>query len=231
MKKLFVLLVMSLFVVSASFAQINKNWDGTKPEVYKGSKNFVFLYSPFVSGSFGSVPSGYFTTDTVNTNINNMVGVGFQYYITNGIALAVGLNFGSASWEPLTVAGTTQKSSSTAFGVSLDGNYHFKSLYSVSPYLGLNVNFGSFSSTYDYTAPGVTASQKSTGSSVGFGLNFGFDWYFTPGLSLGGKYTLGMQMYGAPEVTTTNVSIITNTGPKRNSFGTGNGSIMLNVHL
>lgn len=231
MKKLFISLMLVVLVSSFSFAQINKNWDGTKPEVYKGSKNFVFLYSPFVSGSLGSVPSGSFTSDTNNTNVNNMVGIGFQYYVSNEIALALGVNFGTASWEPLAVAGVTQKSSSTAFGVSLDGNYHFKSLYGVSPYLGLNVNIGSFSSTYDYTAPGVTASQKSTGSAFGFGANFGFDWYFTPGLSLGGKYTLGMQMFGAPEVTTTNVQTVTNTGPKRSTFGTGSASIMLNVHL
>jgi hypothetical protein len=231
MKKLFVLFVMSLFVVSASFAQINKNWDGTKPEVYKGSKNFVFLYSPFVSGSLGSVPSGSYTTDTVSATVNNMFGVGFQYYVSNELALAIGLNFGSRSWEPLASGGVTQKSSSTAFGVSLDGNYHFKSLYGVSPYLGLNVNFGSFSSTYDYTGPGVTASQKQTGGSIGFGANFGFDWYFTPGLSLGGKYTLGMQLNSAPEVTTTNVQTVTNTGPKTSGFGTGAASIMLNVHI
>ena len=231
MKKLFVLFVMSLFVVSASFAQSNKNWDGTKPEVYKGSKNFVFLYSPFVSGSLGSVPAGSYTSDTNNVTVNNMFGVGFQYYVSNEIALAIGMNFGAQSWEPLATAGTTRKYSSTAFGVSLDGNYHFKSLYGVSPYLGLNVNLGTFSGTYDQTSTGSTISVKTTGGSVGFGVNFGFDWYFTPGLSLGGKYTLGMQMNGAPEVTTTNVQTIVNTGAKTSTFGTGIASIMLNVHL
>ncbi len=233
MKKLFVLLVMSLFVVSASFAQINKNWDGTKPEVYKGSKNFVFLYSPFVSGSLGSAPASSHSNfvDTLNATASSLFGVGFQYYVSNEIALALGVNFGSSSWEPK-LAGQTAKSSGTTFGVSVDGNYHFKSLYSVSPYLGLNVNIGSTSNTYEATSGTNTYTQKSTGSAIGFGLNFGFDWYFTPGLSLGGKYTLGMVMNGAPEQTiTSGATTTTYTGPKTSSFGTGSASIMLNVHL
>jgi hypothetical protein len=233
MKKLFVLFVMSLFVVSASFAQINKNWDGTKPEVYKGSKNFVFTYSPFVSNNFGGNPSGMHSnySDTINSTVSQMYGLGFQYFVTNEIGLVAGISFGSSSWEPKW-AGSTGKTSTTMFGLSVDGNYHFKALYGVSPYLGLNVNFGSMNSTTDWTAGTASGQEKSSGSSVGFGANFGFDWYFAPGISLGGKYTLGMQMNGAPEVTSTNGGTsLTRTGPKTSSFGTGVTSIMLNVHF
>ena len=233
MKKLFVLFVMSLFVVSASFAQINKNWDGTKPEVYKGSKNFVFLYSPFVSGALGQAPAGTYSNfqDSASNGANtSLFGVGFQYYVSNEIALAIGLNFGSDHMTP-TWTGTTASSSSTSFGVSLDGNYHFKSLYGVSPYLGLNVNFASNSSTTDVTSGSNTWSRKTTGNGLGIGANFGFDWYFTPGLSLGGKYTIGYAMYGAPDQTTTSGGTSTTyTGPKTSGFGTGAASISFNVH-
>jgi hypothetical protein len=233
MKKLFVSLMLVILVSSFSFAQINKGWDGTKPEVYKGSKNFVFMYSPFVSANLGAAPSGSYTNfvDTANLTSSNLFGVGFQYYVTPEIALAIGFNFGNSSWEP-TWAGQTVKSSGTQFGVSLDGNYHFKALYSVSPYLGLNVNMGSSSSTYEVTAGSTTSKWENKGSAVGFGLNFGFDWYFTSGLSLGGKYTLGMQMNSAPEQTaTTGGTTVTRTGPKASTFGTGAASIMLNVHF
>jgi hypothetical protein len=233
MKKLFVSLMLVFLVSSLSFAQINKNWDGTKPEVYKGSKNFVFMYSPFVSANLGAAPAGSYTNfvDTNNFTVSNMFGAGFQYYVSPEIALAIGFNFGNSSWEPKW-AGATVKSSGTQFGVSLDGNYHFKSLYSVSPYLGLNVNMGSNSSSYEVTAGSTTNKWESKGSSVGFGLNFGFDWYFTPGLSLGGKYTLGMTMNSAPENTFTGGSTTTTlTGPKSTTFGTGIASIMLNVHF
>ncbi len=235
MKKLFIVFVMSLFVVSASFAQINKNWDGTKPEVYQGSKSFIFTYSPFVSANFGAAPSGSYSnySDSSNASLNQMFGAGFQYYVTNEIAIGGGISFGSGSWEPKW-AGSTAKSSTTMFGLSVDGNYHFKALYGVSPYLGLNVNFGTMSSTTDYTFGVNTGQEKRSGSSIGFGANFGFDWYFAPGISLGGKYTLGMQMNSAPEVTQTNSSTaatVTYTGPKTSGFGTGVASIMLNVHF
>ena len=36
-----------------------------------------------------------------------------------------------------------------------------------------------------------TTKTEFSGSGFGIGINFGFDWYFTEGISLGGKYTLG----------------------------------------
>ncbi len=233
MKKLFISLMLVFLVSSFSFAQINHNWDGTKPEVYTGSKNFVFMYSPFVSANLGSVFSGSFSNfqDTSNVNISNLFGIGFQYYVTPQIALAIGVHYGSTSYEP-TWAGQTVKFTTSTFGVSLDGNYHFKSLYSASPYFGLNLNFGTGSSEFTQTAGTNTFTSKTSGNSVGFGLNFGFDWYFTPGLSLGGKYTLGMALNSAPDGTQTNGgTTITRTGPKTSTFGTGLASIMLNVHF
>ena len=225
---------MLVFLISSfSFAQINKNWDGTKPEIYTGSKNFVFLYSPFVSTNLGPVYAGSHSAfqDTVNTNISSMYGIGFQYYVTPQIAVALGFQFGSTTWEP-TWAGQTRKYSESSLGVSVDGNYHFKSIYSVSPYFGLNVNFGTGSTTYEETSGSTTYKSEASGNSIGFGLNLGFDWYFTPGLSIGGKYTLGMAMNSQPEQTTTSgATTVTYKGPKYNTFGTGLGSIMLNVHF
>jgi hypothetical protein len=233
MKKLFTALMLVVLVSSFSFAQINKGWDGTKPEVYQGSKSFVFVYSPFVSANLGSVYAGSHSSyqDTANTSVNDMYGIGFQYYVSPQIALAIGFSFGSRSWEP-TWAGQTAKSSGTEFGVSLDGNMHFKSLYSVSPYIGLNVNFGTGSATYENTVGSTTSKWETSGNSLGFGLNLGFDWYFTPGISLGGKYTLGMKMNSQPEGTySSGATTTTYKGPKTSGFGTGIASIMLNVHL
>lgn len=233
MKKLFVSLMLVLLVSSFSFAQINKNWDGTKPEVYKGSKNFVFMYSPFVSGSLGSVAAGTYTNfvDTQSVSASSLVGIGFQYYVTPEIALAIGLNFGSSSIEP-TWAGQTYKKTMSTFGVSVDGNYHFKPLYSVSPYLGLNVNFGNGSSKIEQTFGSSSSTTEISGNAIGIGANFGFDWYFTPGLSLGGKYTLGTTMYSQAEGTFTSGSTTTTLkAPKSSAFGTGVASIMLNVHF
>src|SRR5665647_902691 len=129
MKKLFVLFVMSLFVVSASFAQINKNWDGTKPEVYQGAKGFVFTYTPFQS-NLGGAPAGSYSGYDISTDqilVSNLAGVGFRYFVTQNISLTGGLNFGSASQTGVDTSGFDYSSSS--FGISVDGDYHFKSLY------------------------------------------------------------------------------------------------------
>ncbi len=42
-------IVILLFCSTILFAQANKNYDGPKPEVYKGSQSFVFQYTPFQS--------------------------------------------------------------------------------------------------------------------------------------------------------------------------------------
>jgi len=39
--------------------------------------------------------------------------------------------------------------------VAVDANYHFKALNSVSPYVELNVNFGSYSRNITETAEGL----------------------------------------------------------------------------
>ena len=244
MKKFFSTLLLVLFVTSLSFAQVNKNWDGTKPEVYKGSKNFIFLYSPFVSSDFKGAYAGSYTNPNFNTDgtfdstslgITPKYGIGFQYFATDQIALALGVSFGTGSRTLTFLApGESEKASETIITFSLDGNYHLKSLYSVSPYIGLNVHYGTYSGNYDHTSTlaGGTYSGKMTGSSIGFGLNLGFDWYFAPGISLGGKYLLGYESFSAPTQTYTNTGVShIHTGASESGFGTGSASIMLNVHF
>lgn len=230
-KKLFVALTLVLFVAGYSHAQykpVNTNFDGPMPEVKKGSRSFIFTYTPFQS-NLGSVYAGSYTSAS-GTNYSDLsqidlAGIGFQYYVSNEISLGGGLNFGSTSIDGADT--TASDFSASTFGISLDINYHFRSLYSVSPYLGLNLNYGMFSSTVTPRATGGTETETK-GNSFGAGLNFGFDWYFTEGISLGGRYTLGFRQWSAPEVTS---GATTTSGPEGNRFGTGIMSVLMNVHL
>ena len=245
MKKLLVALSLVLFVSSLSFAQINKNWDGTKPEVYQGSKCFVFMYAPFVSGALGSAPAGYgiSVADTTNITTAPVYGIGFQYFVSSNISLGGGVTFSSNSQEyqktgrAPTFNWQTLKMSQSTIGVDINANYHFRPLYSVSPYFGLNVNFAMQSATNDGTVIDETGNpiaykQEYSGNVFGAGLNFGFDWYFTPGLSLGGKYTLGFGTSGGSDVKITQGALtVENKGPKGSTFSTGSASILLNVHF
>lgn len=244
MKKLTI--IFSLFLIGAtlSFAQVNSNYDGPKPEVYSGAKSFVFMYTPFQS-NFNPVYVG--SASGINpatgnfTNIS-LSGVGFQYYISNDFAIVLGANFGTMSDEETEVRGNPPnvqtilyEGSYTTFGLSVDANYHLKSLYGISPYVGLNVSFASFSASEDQTFTGPlnqVDNYEASGSGLGAGLNFGFDWYFTEGISLGGKYTLGFRSFSAPEATEKRGNVSTTSeGPSSSSIGTGSASVMLNVHF
>jgi len=219
----FVLLLESTLL----FAQANKNYDGPKPEVYQGSQSFVFMYTPFQS-NLEPVYVGSVSTPFENMYSADLVGAGYQYYVTNQIALVFGLSYGttSTSFEDDT---EKEESSETVFGISVSGNYHLVSLYSVSPYIGVNINYGLYSGSYDYTPAGEpTVTTESSGNGFGVAAQCGFDWYFTEGLSLGGKYSLGFQSLGKPEVKTQNGTV---EGESTTLFGISTFSVMLNVHL
>lgn len=229
LNKLFSALVVVLLTASVTFAQVNRNYDGVKPEVMKGAKNFVFMYTPFQS-NLGSVPAGAFTTSSGPGDLNqvDLAGIGFRYFASSNFSITGGLNFGTASVD-VPVGNATGKVEMTSFGISLDGNYHLPSLYSVSPYIGLNVNYGMGSMKTD---DGFGESVENKGNSLGVGANLGFDWYFTEGISLGGKYTLGFRNWSAPErIQSGGVNPGTTTGPKGSTIGTGIMSVMMNVHF
>jgi len=209
------------------FSQVNSNYDGPKPEVRAGAKSFVFQYTPFQSdlepvyvGTISLPDDGFSSID--------LVGAGFRYFITNQIALGLGLSFGSSSSTLESETGKSE-SSATLFGLGLDANYHLMSLYGVSPYIGLNVNFGTLSGTNEFTPEGeATETTDFSGNGFGVAAQFGFDWYFTEGLSLGGKYALGFRSLGEPEVTSEGE---TEKGPSSTSFGISTFSVLLNVHF
>lgn len=222
--------VIILFLVigySSIFAQANKNYDGPRPEVYKGSQSFVFQYTPFQSNLEPVYVGTVSVPDQVITSAN-LFGAGYQYYVTNQIALVFGLSYGTTTSSLEDDNGSTE-SSLTIFGISVDGNYHITSLYSVSPYFGLHLNYGLLSGKMDFTPDGGdTFTTDYSGNGFGVAAQCGFDWYFTEGLSLGGKYALGFQSLGTPEVTT---ELGTEEGESSTAFGISTFSVILNVHF
>ena len=225
MKRLQILAALFLVAATFNFAQVNSNYDGPKPEVRQGSTSFIFMYTPFQSNLN---PVTISAVSLYPDNSTTLAGAGFRYFITHNLALGLGLNFGSSSSELVFPNNDKEEMSTTSFGVAVDANYHFKSLYSVSPYIGINVNFGSYSQTFDETVEGTTETAEFTGSGFGAGLNMGFDWYFTEGLSLGGRYTFGYQSLANPEAKSGSVTV---EGASASSFGIGSASVMLNVHF
>lgn len=230
---------MLFFVASTSFGQANKGWDGTRPEVWKGSRAMVFMYTPFQSnlGAINAGSSSVYLNDSLAAGVQNLAGLGVQFYLSPNWALTGGLNFGTSTSEFTGTTGNVTKTTTTSFGLALDFDYHMNALYSISPYVGLNASFAMTNNKRTYTpSTGSVGSSEAKGTGFGAGLNMGFDWYFTPGMSLGGKYTLGFMSNSAPELTTVqtvNGTSVTTTskGPSSSMIGTGVMSVMLKVHF
>jgi len=223
MKSLLILLTFA--TMQFGFAQVNSNYDGPKPEVRQGSKSFVFMYTPFQS-NFNPV---YVSSVSVfEDDQMDLFGAGFRYFFTNEIGVTLGLNFGTGSTDQEFPNGDKEENSASSLGIAVDANYHLKALYGVSPYVGINVNYGTYSSENKVTDEGTTTTTEFSGNGFGAGINFGFDWYFTEGLSLGGKYTLGFRSLSKPEQT---VGPTTVEGQSSSFFGIGSASVILNVHL
>jgi outer membrane protein W len=230
-KKISLLFVMLFVVASTTFGQANKGWDGTRPEVWKGSRAMVFMYTPFQSnlGSINAGESSLFI-DSVNATSTSLAGIGVMFYLSPNWSLTGGVNFGTSSSEATLTSGTN-KFTTTSLGIAVDFDYHMMAMYSISPYVGLNANFGMFSTKFTPSGVG-TSTVENKGTGFGAGLNMGFDWYFTPGMSLGGKYTLGFRSNSAPERTTAgSTQTVTVKGPSSTMIGTGIMSVMLKVHF
>ncbi len=217
------------------FAQANENYNRIEPEIYSGSKAFVFSYTPFQSDLSGAHLSETQTSSGNNFDLMSIQGIGMKYFPSNNISLIFGFGFGTGSSKYKADDGTEYETTSTYVGAAFDINYHFASLYNISSYLGLNLNFGSLSdenreiylqqSRDDYTA-------EYSSSSFGVGLNLGFEWFFTEGISLGGKYTLGFRNYFKPEVTIIDENdTYIQKGLSATGFLIGAGSVTLSVHF
>ena len=89
--------VILLLCSNILFAQANKNYDGPKPEVYKGSQSFVFQYTPFQS-NLEPVYVGSISIPDQNLSSANLFGAGYQYYFTNQIAVVFGLSYGTITF-------------------------------------------------------------------------------------------------------------------------------------
>src|SRR5690606_28403221 len=112
-------LIVAILLAGATltFAQVNRNYDGPMPEVKQGAKNFIFMYTPFQS-NLNPVPVS--TVSVYPDESMNLAGAGFRYFITNNIALGLGLNFGSSSSELVFPNNDREEMSSTSLGVALD---------------------------------------------------------------------------------------------------------------
>jgi outer membrane protein with beta-barrel domain len=229
-----VILMLSMSPIMAKKA--NSSYDGPKPEVIAGAQALVFQYIPFQTALMGA-PAGVGTIEFGGDLISAPItGMGYKYFISEHLSLGAGFFFGTESssadaGKDADDNDLTRDMTASQFGLSIDVNYQLTPLYSVAPYIGGNLNFGSIS-TSDETTPGITNKTDYSSFTFGAGAHIGFDWYFTEGLSLGGRYGLGFVSYGTPELKVSQGEETNKTEyASKTYFGVTSASIILCVHI
>lgn len=154
-------------------------------------------------------------------------GLRFRYFATENIAIRLSLGFSSNkttnnfyefeidntgnSGTYVTRMGTTT--------VGIGGEYHFKGTEKLSPYAGLDINFGMGKATTEgeqsdgatWVAPDYSEKSEQKTAGFGVGLIAGTDYYFVENFYLGVELGLGFNSYtmkeGTASVTSAGVTV------------------------
>ncbi len=133
-------------------------------------------------------------------------GIKFRYFLNQNMAIRVGLNYASASYEENfaengdgsgALGTVTMKMSSFDFKAGIE--YHFASTKRLSPYVALDIALGSGSMKDDGDNSdgsgyflNYTYSEEYKTSSFGTSLNAGMDFYIVKNLFVGAEFGFGM---------------------------------------
>jgi opacity protein-like surface antigen len=173
LRSLAVLAVVVGFTGSA-FAQDTNN-DIIRPITKQGSAAFIMsiaglgtfnLAAPVLGPGLGSA------------------GFGMKYFLADDIALRILLGLNTRTEAPEEGNDATQ----TGFGLGVGMEYHFRPLYSTSPYIGGQIGFASNGTNNGGEG---TAEVETSETDLAIAAIFGFDWFFTRGISVGAEYSLG----------------------------------------
>jgi len=144
-------------------------------------------------------------------------GFGAKYYLSNAMALRLGLGLVMAN-ETLPLpdgqSGTEGKRSATGFGISAAMEYHLLPTR-VSPYVGAGLGFSTQSTNYEALLQSPATFQRTTenaragedignntyyaGSALNIGGIMGVEFFVTKEISLSAEYQIGYTMIATPD--------------------------------
>jgi hypothetical protein len=193
----------------AGAAQAQTEADIIRPLTKQGSAAMMFTL-----GGIGTFGIG-------GPSVGPVGGAGMKYFFSDDMALRV-----------LIGTQNTGKEVSTNLGIGAGVEWHFRPLYSTTPYVGAQLTFATQSRT-NTTGFGTTAKPdvdvKNSQTDIGVGLFAGFDWFFTRGLALGGEVNAG---FSTGSSATTNGSNVEITNPRTTNISVGtSGSVHLIVYF
>lgn len=109
-------------------------------------------------------------------------GIGFRYYMQDGMALRPSVNF---TWVSADQDTSGNQLTTTGVGGSLAIEKHLAAIGPVSPYLGIGAGVN-----YSKVENDLAMTEDKATSFSAF-VPVGFEWAFAQGITLGGEYNLG----------------------------------------
>jgi outer membrane protein W len=216
-------------VVLSTAVMAQKPTEGA-PMSLEGNVNGVAAFSFAQS-------SPQFLQNQATSPMISVGGLRFRYFVTNNIAVRLSLGFSSSKRtqnfyeNPVDLTGNsgtyvTKMGTST---IGIGGEYHFKGTEKLSPYAGLDINFGMGKTTTEgEQTDGVTwvatdYAEKSERKAAGFGVGLvaGTDYYFAEHFYIGVELGIGFNAHTAKEgmnsTTVAGVTTESKTAEEKNS--------------
>jgi hypothetical protein len=174
MKKVLLVLGLLAFVVTLASPVV-----AAPIETKAGTKAMVFQFSGLSNLGLGTYNGG----------------IGMRYYLSDGLALRPGVQFGvQSATQKKTDSLPKREEASAQIGVNLALEKHFASVKSISPYIGAQAGFTSVADVtkrYNFSTGDEIDETTDARARIGLAALLGFEWGFTESLTLGGEYALG----------------------------------------
>ncbi len=202
--KLFTFIVLAVMLVATTALA------AAEVPTSRGDKAMIFMFNGLA----------YLSTEAYGE-----YGFGMRYYIADGTAIRLGVQFGKSTFKN---DDWNDEYRDSVYGVNAVYERHLAGpCSSVSPYWGIGAGYSTYTYKYE-NDPGDTWTDSGTGF-TGFGV-MGFEWGFTECLTLGGEYLLGFQSWSSD--TESEIGGVTNTYNEVSGtfMGFGTASVYLSVY-
>jgi hypothetical protein len=202
--KLFTFIVLAVMLVATTALA------AAEVPTSRGDKAMVFMFNGLA----------YLSTEAYG-----QYGFGMRYYIADGTAVRLGVQFGKDTFKD---DDFNDEYKDSVYGVNAVYERHLAGpCSSVSPYWGIGAGYTTYSYLYEDDF-GNTWTDSGTGF-AGFGV-MGFEWGFTDCLTLGGEYMLGFESWSSD--TEADIGGVTTTYNEYSGtfMGFGTASVYLSVY-
>ncbi len=207
MKKLLLVLFIMAFAANLMIAGA--------PMTNQGDKQLGFIINGLGSFGISGVNSGA-----------GITGFGFNYFLSKDMALRANVGFGNTKVTTPQGAAGDNENTQTAIGIRPGLVWHMAPVAgSISPYWGVEGQFGWIKNDFKPIAPNPEVSNS--GTLFGAGVFMGGEWYAWDGISFNAEYNLSFTSAS----TKSEAAGVSTDGPSTTSFGISSWAVGMNIYI